>query len=169
MTNAMPESAGWLFDEYDGPRFWQHVDFFGGTAYLDDPLCLLDADAGQCWTWTGWGRGNYGYFTAWGKDIGAHRLAFRDQGGRLPDDLDVDHLCRNTRCVRKSHLEAVTHAENVGRGLAPIANRTVCRHGHELTPDNIATYRNHGVEMSACLTCRRASRGRSSARRKLST
>lgn len=36
---------------------------------------------------------------------------------------DVDHLCKNTRCVRPSHLEPVEHIVNVRRGKA-------CEPGH---------------------------------------
>lgn len=37
-------------------------------------------------------------------------------GGAIPDDSELDHLCKVPACVRPDHLEAVTHAENMRRG-----------------------------------------------------
>lgn len=47
----------------------------------------------------------------------AHIISFYIARGRLPDvGMTLDHLCRNTRCVRPSHLEEVTRPENTRRG-----------------------------------------------------
>jgi hypothetical protein len=36
--------------------------------------------------------------------------------GSIPENLELDHLCRNPACVRPDHLEPVTHLENLRRG-----------------------------------------------------
>jgi len=45
----------------------------------------------------------------------AHRMSYELFKGRIPDWLEIDHLCRNKCCVNPEHLEAVTHSENLKR------------------------------------------------------
>lgn len=65
----------------------------------------------------------------------AHRWAWQQANGPLPKHLVVDHLCRNRLCIELTHLEPVTQAENVSRGLSMVL-RTRCRNGHEMTLEN---------------------------------
>ena len=69
-----------------------------------------------CWLWTGGTNGQYGELRVGQKIAKAHRVAFEMYVGPIPAGLEVDHLCRNTRCVNPAHLEPVTKAENVRRG-----------------------------------------------------
>jgi hypothetical protein len=48
--------------------------------------------------------------------MGAHRFAYLEFVGPIPDGLVLDHLCRNKKCVNPDHLEPVTNAENLRRG-----------------------------------------------------
>ena len=76
---------------------------------------------GDCWVWQGQTAGaGYGVFQYGGSRtnrnrIYAHRFAYEQAKGPIPDGLEVDHLCRNKRCVKPDHLEAVTHQENQRR------------------------------------------------------
>jgi hypothetical protein len=78
-------------------RFWEKVD-----------------KSGECWIWLG-SKNSKGYGTFMyekPKRVGAHRFAYEDQVGPIPEGLTIDHLCWNPSCVRPSHLEPVTQAEN---------------------------------------------------------
>ncbi|MGO8905958.1 MAG: HNH endonuclease signature motif containing protein [Solirubrobacteraceae bacterium] len=46
----------------------------------------------------------------------AHRAAYEERYGEIPDGTELDHLCGYRDCVNPEHLEAVSHAENIRRG-----------------------------------------------------
>lgn len=100
----------------------------------------------SCWVWTA-SRGGGGYGKFWinheqGLRV-AHRVSYMWLVGPIPDDLQLDHLCRNRQCVNPDHLEPVTRSENVRRGVGPEVTRarhiskTHCTHGHPLFGDNL--------------------------------
>lgn len=111
-----------------------------------------------CWDWMGacdsHGYGNFGYR---GRTIGAHRYSYETLVGVIPDGLEIDHLCRNARCVNPTHMEAVTRSENVRRGLLPSIIRqwqlakTHCPKGHPYNECN--TYISPSGDRS-CRTCK---------------
>lgn len=84
-------------------------------------------------------------------------LSYELHKGSIPEGLELDHLCRNPRCVNPDHLEAVTHKENVRRGLSPAAlnvRKTHCPMGHPLRDGNIY-WRPDGKNYRECLACHR--------------
>jgi hypothetical protein len=112
---------------------------------------------GDCWEWRGArNTGGYGHFGAFGKHFYAHRFAFEVAKGPIPPDMEPDHLCRHRWCVRPTHLEVVTHLENVRRGGSAESNRarslaqTHCRYGHPLSGDNVLLYRG----ARHCIACK---------------
>lgn len=78
----------------------------------------------------------------------AHRLIYLIVVGP-PELPELDHLCRNTRCVNPAHLEPVTTGENARRRVAATPR---CRNGHLYGPDNTYLYRGRRF----CRDCRRA-------------
>ena len=137
-------------------RFWRKVD-------------VIDDD-GSCWLWTGalggpnFTRGvghradsGYGVFTVRKLRIPAHRFAYEEYVGEIAGGLFIDHVCRSTRCVRPSHLEPVTHQENIRRavpfGTIGRGNRkkTHCPRGHAYTQDNLLG----GNPSRICKACHR--------------
>ena len=75
----------------------------------------VDHESG-CWVWVGpcHPRG-YGMFYAGVRNIYAHRYLYEYVNGPVPVGLELDHLCCIKACVRRTNLEAVTHAENMRR------------------------------------------------------
>jgi hypothetical protein len=103
-----------------------------------------------CWIWTGAATAaGYGQMVANRKHRYAHRISYEMHVGAIPNGLELDHRCRNTFCVNPDHLEPVTHAENVRRGLGPERagkrqrDKTRCPNGHPYTEGNIY-YRANG-------------------------
>lgn len=86
-----------------------------------------------CWQWAGamW-RNGYGKP---GRPVHgtrlAHRAFYTEHRGPIPEGMDLDHLCRNRACVNPAHLEPVSRAVNLDRGLDA---RLTCRSGrHDIT------------------------------------
>jgi hypothetical protein len=75
----------------------------------------VDKKSDECWTWSGATQRGYGMLHFEGKTQRAHRVSYTLSIGPIPDGLVIDHLCRNKRCVRPSHLEPVTQSVNVTR------------------------------------------------------
>lgn len=94
-----------------------------------------------CWLWVA-GLGGNGYGVFWNgvnREV-AHRFSYKLYKGPIPDDLELDHLCRMRCCVNPEHLEPVTSAINVLRGMgtgAIYARRTHCERGHLMLGDNL--------------------------------
>lgn len=111
-------------------RIWRRVDKNG-------PMPEFRQDIGRCWLWTGNlnsnGYGTVGEGGTYGRSLYVHRVLWEAENGPVPLDLELDHLCRVRQCVRTSHLEAVTHQENMARS-APAA--LPCKRGHPRTAEN---------------------------------
>ena len=104
-----------------------------------------------CWEWQNSITQGYGKFWNGKKCIRAHRFSYQLYKGCIPKGLEIDHLCRNMRCVNPDHLEAVTHLENCLRGNGNYKARlTHCPHGHSYDEKN--TYTSPKGER-ICRTC----------------
>lgn len=105
----------------DEKRFWAKVEKSDG-----------------CWLWTGaLTHDGYGRFRLPGGHAMAHRWAYEQTIGPVPEGLVLDHVrargCTNRNCVRPDHLEPVTEQENLLRGdtfVAANAAKTHCPSGH---------------------------------------
>lgn len=119
-----------------------------------------------CWLWLG-GRkqtkGEYGVFWV-SKEVGfvrAHRFAWEQEHGPIPDGLFVLHRCDNPPCVRPSHLFLGTAFDNMadakakGRMVPPPSRGTWthCKRGHRLQGDNLTVVTQTGYRV--CRSCKR--------------
>lgn len=123
---------------------------------------------GGCRRWDG-AHVPKGYGQIWldGKARQVHVIAHEVWIGPVPDGYEVDHVhargCRFRDCIEPSHLEAVTHAENVRRVAALI---THCPHGHEYTPGNIRRTKSRGNRVRSCRRCFNDARNATRARKR---
>ena len=93
-----------------------------------------------CWEWTAGLQSSYGTLSWEGKQWFAHRLSYIWAKGQILPGLQLDHLCRNPKCVNPEHLEAVTGRENTLRGVGASAinhRKTHCPLGHPLSGQNL--------------------------------
>lgn len=124
-----------------------------------------------CWNWAGSkAGGGYGLILVAGRVRGVHVLSYETFIGPIPDGLEIDHLCRNKGCINPEHLEAVTHRVNILRGngiTAKKAQQTICKWGHEFTPENTYATARGGRDCRACK--RKQNRDRYERSRKLSS
>ena len=121
---------------------------------------LLTVRDGDCLAWVGGITSNgYGIMRKTGEGPSmryAHRVAYELEHGPIPVGMEIDHLCRNRKCVEPTHLEAVAPIENWRRGNSLSAQRArmdSCDRGHQYTSDNTYYRLDSGTRM--CRACSR--------------
>jgi len=102
------------------------------------------SDPKDCWIWIGGMMGKrYGTFCFMLKQHQAHRFVYELLVGKVPKGKELDHLCREKKCVNPDHLEPVRHKINCSRGkVNQNKNKTHCKNGHEFTEKNTYHFRN---------------------------
>lgn len=118
-----------------------------------------------CWLWRGAisgsgykrGRGYGRIFVGDGphrREL-AHRWAYEQFVGPIPEGLTLDHLCRVPLCVRPDHLEPVPAEVNIarGRGVGVVNHcKNVCAHGHAFDEANTIRWGPNG-RWRRCRAC----------------
>lgn len=106
-----------------------------------------------CWIWLGALVCGYGNLMVNGKTIKAHRFSYEQKYGKIPEGMQLDHLCRVRCCVNPNHLETVTQKENINRGICASTEKTHCPKGHPYNETN--TFRRRNRNSRECRICMR--------------
>jgi hypothetical protein len=86
------------------------------TTALARFLAKIDVLSSGCWNWSGaLSDDAYGRFKHNGRCVQTHRLAYEHFRGPIPEGMEIDHVCVNSRCCNPMHLEAVPQQVNLAR------------------------------------------------------
>lgn len=132
-------------------RFWKYV-----------------AKTSGCWLWkAAVGPTGYGSISLRGKCLLAHRVGYELAFGKIPENVDIHHICRNRRCVKPAHLKAFSPAEHA---LEHVMDTVYCRNGHPRNESTSRIRRNVRGDVVKyffdCLECERAAQRRRRALKK---
>lgn len=99
-------------------RLIRYGDPLGGKGQMFlDPAEAFEARTrpdGECLIWEGSKDGaGYGQLRVRDRLVKAHRYAWEQAYGPVPDGRYVDHMCWNKACCRVEHLRLASHSENV--------------------------------------------------------
>jgi hypothetical protein len=127
---------------------------------LERFLAKIDIKENGCWEWQGTiDEKGYGLFWNGVKTIRAHRYSYEwFNQYKLPkydpNGLQLDHLCRNRKCLNPNHLELIMHYKNIKRGESGInhKSKTHCPKGHPYDDKNTYIQPNGS---RACKICSR--------------
>jgi hypothetical protein len=118
-----------------------------------------------CLVWTSY-KNSYGYgqFYLNGRQLGAHRIAWKLAGHELPKwPTVIDHTCRNRACVDVAHMRAVSQRTNtLENSDSPHSHNARLTHcakcGNEYAGANLAIVpakdkKGRPTTSRCCLTC----------------
>jgi len=108
----------------------------------------------SCWNWLAFkNHDGYGSFRYNGRMMLAYHFPYELIKGKIPQELELDHLCRNRACVNPDHLQAVSKSQNQRRGFGITginARKTHCKNGHEFSKENTYIKLNNGRVCKIC-------------------
>jgi hypothetical protein len=112
--------------------FWSRVDVLGPD---------------ECWNWKRTPSQRYGKYNVrvsgkWAL-VSAHRYAYQQEHGAIPDGTFVCHSCDNPRCCNPAHLWVGTNSDNQWDSVVK------GRHKNNLPPSRIGTG-HHSNKLAPC-------------------
>ena len=117
-------------------------------------------DKKDCVIWKGPSQYGYG-IKVWKvngkwKNLRAHRWAWAQEKGEIPEGKQVNHRCGVSLCVNVEHLYLGTQAENMrdrqehGTFANQNTRKTHCPYGHPYSGDNLRMRPGGGRACKAC-------------------
>lgn len=109
-------AKGWCRSHYQ--RWWRNGDPLSPALTHADPADAFQARTERdvttgCLIWTGSKfPGGYGNIRVGGKNVYAHRYAWEQANGSIPEGKVIDHICHNRACVEATHLRPATASQN---------------------------------------------------------
>lgn len=134
-TNKGNLTRGWCRKHY--VRWQAYGDPTAGADYYSTPEESFEnrrKKQGDCVVWTG-NKNPDGYGRLWVHKsmVLAHRYAWEQENGPVPQGYEINHICWTPSCVKIDHLEIVTRSQNNTYKKGPrsdnaIGFRNVSRH-----------------------------------------
>lgn len=117
----------------------------------------VDVAPSGCWLWNGpLDKDGYGTFYLRRRGRRAHRVGWFLLNGPIPEQMVVNHVCKQRSCVNPQHLQIVTPRENSLRDsqspAAVNARKTHCPKGH---PYDRVHGSGGGKKQRVCSECQR--------------
>jgi hypothetical protein len=148
----IPISQNWLKELQQNQRTQFEESLNAVT--LQHFFSKITVNENLCWVWNGeLDIGGYGSVRINGVLMATHRVMYLLEHKSIPEGKELDHLCRNRLCCNPSHLEAVTHRENMLRGQNPSAEnakKSLCKRGHKLEGSNLLPRSDGGRDCRIC-------------------
>lgn len=107
-------------------RVMKHGTPNGGNGRFATPSEALrhrSERRGECVVWTGHVNQNgYGRMNVGGNRLRVvHHVAWEQENGPIPPDMEIDHICFNRACINVEHMRLVSRRQNTRyrRGAQP--------------------------------------------------
>lgn len=120
------------------------VSFKGYCSIKERILANISKEESGCWKWVGKkNKTGVGVFGINRKAEGritflAHRAAYEQFIGEIPQGLQIAQSCRNTDCCNPEHLMAVTESENFR--LRELSGRKLKRPARKTAKDHVLSF-----------------------------
>lgn len=112
----------------------------------------------ECWEWlSSISPNGYGKFSIDNYPYSSHVLSYKFYNDDYDENLCIDHICMNRKCVNPRHLRQVTakinNTENSNGTAALNKRKTHCPAGHEYSGGNLIIKKTKTGEQRRCRIC----------------